>query len=84
MKKPINFFSNTTLSMVHNAKREKAAPNSAPSKQPPLWRRWHDLVSLGVKDTESLRGWARKRRGEGRRVCVHVCVWEGGTVEEVG
>lgn len=32
---------------------------------------------LGSKDTESWRGWARKRRGGGRSV------W-GGTVEEVG
>lgn len=38
-------------------------------------RSWHDPVFLGVKDRESWRGWARKRRGGGRRVCV--CVWGG-------
>lgn len=48
------------------------------------------LFPWELKDTESWRGWARKRRGEGRGVwvCVYVCVCygggEAGIVEEVG
>lgn len=61
----------------HTFEREKKKVGTAtPSKQNSLWRNRHDLVSLGVKDTESWRGWAMKRRGMGRRV--------GGIVEEVG
>lgn len=41
---------------------------AVPSKQTSLWRSKHDLVSLGVKDRESWRGWVMKRRGMGRRV----------------
>lgn len=52
--------------------------SAAPSKQTSLWRSRRDLVSLGVKDTGSWRGWVMGRRGMGRRVRM------GGIVEEVG
>lgn len=58
--------------------KKKKVGTAAPSKQTSLWRSRHDLVSLGVKDTESWRGWVMKRRDMGRRVRM------GGIVEEVG
>lgn len=51
---------------IRKKKKGVESGTAAPSKQPPLRRSWHDLVSLGVKDTESWRGWARKRRGGGK------------------
>ena len=77
MKRPISFSTKRYAFSGMKYKREKAAGTAAPSKQPTLQRSWHDLVSLGVKDTESWRGWARERRRDGGRMV-------GGIVEEVG